>query len=87
MIIDHQVLEHGDFGQREQVVRWLRRFPFGFISDREYTLARRVFREGPKIYGITKVGGSGHTVRTRSQHLGLVCATTCQPVWNHIQPQ
>jgi hypothetical protein len=57
MIIDHQVLEHGDFGQRQQVVKWVRRFPFSFISDREYTLARRVFREGPKVYGITKVRG------------------------------
>lgn len=28
MIIDHEVLEDGDFNQRQQVVRWVRRFPF-----------------------------------------------------------
>lgn len=26
-----------------------------FISDREYVLARRLFREGSTLYGITKV--------------------------------
>ncbi len=37
-----------------QVVRWIRKFPFSFISDREYVIARRVFRQGDDIYGITK---------------------------------
>jgi len=54
MIIEHDVLEHGDFAQRQQVVRWRRRFPFSFISDREYTIARRVFREEGWLFGITK---------------------------------
>jgi hypothetical protein len=55
MIVEHQVLEQGDFAQRQQVVRWLRRFPFSFITDREYILAKRLFRMGPCLYGITKV--------------------------------
>mmetsp|Transcript_37023 Transcript_37023/g.82299 ORF Transcript_37023/g.82299 Transcript_37023/m.82299 type:complete len:474 (+) Transcript_37023:167-1588(+) len=54
MIIQKEVLEHGDFSQRQQVVRWMRRFPFSFISDREYVIARRFFRQGDSLYGITK---------------------------------
>lgn len=54
----HEVLEHGDFKQRQQVVRWIRRFPFAFLSDREYTIARREFREDDgTIYACTKVRG------------------------------
>ena len=68
MIIEHDVLEHGDFAQRQQVVRWRRRFPFSFISDREYTIARRVFREEGWLFGITKVGGQG-----TSHHGGIGC--------------
>ncbi|KAI8467899.1 MAG: hypothetical protein J3K34DRAFT_386657 [Monoraphidium minutum] len=44
MVIHHEVLEHGDFAERQQVVRWIRRFPFAFLSDREYAIARRLFR-------------------------------------------
>lgn len=54
MIIHHEVLEHGDFAERQQVVRWIRRFPFKFLSDREYTLARRMFKDDSGTYGITK---------------------------------
>lgn len=59
MIVDHAVLEHGSFERREQVVRWTRKFPFSFLSDREYCIARRMFkkeREGGvhDLYGITK---------------------------------
>lgn len=54
MIIAHQVGEHGDFSQRQQVVRWTRRFPFSFISDRQYTIARRMFKLGGDLYGVTK---------------------------------
>jgi hypothetical protein len=54
MVYHHEVLEHGDFTQRQQVVRWIRRFPFAFLSDREYTIARREFREGEHIYACTK---------------------------------
>ena len=45
MVIHYEVLEHGDFAERQQVVRWVRRFPFAFLSDREYCIARRLFRE------------------------------------------
>jgi hypothetical protein len=55
MVYHHEVLEHGDFSQRQQVVRWLRRFPFSFLSDREYTIARREFIEDGDIYACTKV--------------------------------
>lgn len=54
MIIHHEVLEHGDFAQRQQVVRWIRRFPFKFLSDREYSIARRRFKVGDTLYGLTK---------------------------------
>ncbi|KAF8067289.1 RRP45A [Scenedesmus sp. PABB004] len=54
MVYHHEVLEHGAFGQRQQVVRWLRRFPFAFLSDREYTIARREFVEPDGIYACTK---------------------------------
>lgn len=54
MVYHHEVLEHGDFSQRQQVVRWLRRFPFAFLSDREYTIARREFKEGDAIYACSK---------------------------------
>lgn len=57
MVIHHEVLEHGEFSQRQQVVRWVRRFPFSFLSDREYTIARRVFHEPDgSIVACTKVG-------------------------------
>jgi hypothetical protein len=55
MVTHHEVLEHGDFGQRQQVVRWMRSFPFAFLSDREYVIARRMFKEDGRFYGITKV--------------------------------
>ncbi|GLC44317.1 hypothetical protein PLESTB_000482700 [Pleodorina starrii] len=54
MIIHHEVVEHGDFSQRQQVVRWIRRFPFKFLSDREYTIARRLIRADDSLYGLTK---------------------------------
>lgn len=54
MIVHHEVLEHGSFDSRQQVVRWIRRFPFKFLSDREYSIARRLFVEGDAYYGITR---------------------------------
>ena len=39
------LLESGEQGGRCQVVRWLRTFPFAFISQREYVIARRFFRD------------------------------------------
>ena len=43
MIADHASLEIGDPATRCQVVRWRRSFPFAFLSDREYIIARRVW--------------------------------------------
>lgn len=54
MIIDHSVLEYGNFDERQAVVRWVRRFPFSFISDREYTIAKRCFKQGDALYAVTK---------------------------------
>jgi len=54
MITHHEVLEHGDFSKRQQVVRWIRKFPFSFITDREYIIARRFYKQGENLYGITK---------------------------------
>jgi hypothetical protein len=61
MVYHHEVLEHGDFSRRQQVVRWVRRFPFAFLSDRQYSIARAEFVEAGEgedafIYGLSKVG-------------------------------
>ncbi len=56
MISEHESLEVGDARQRCQVVRWVRTFPFSFLSKREYIIGRRMWR-GPDgcLFGITKV--------------------------------
>lgn len=56
LISRHELLESAhDVQHRCQVVRWIRSFPFAFISDREYVIARRVFQgEDGELYGITK---------------------------------
>lgn len=57
MISETEVLENGDGKHRCQVVRWMRTFPFSFISKREYVIARRMWRgDDGALYGITKVG-------------------------------
>ncbi|KAK9909683.1 hypothetical protein WJX75_006002 [Coccomyxa subellipsoidea] len=55
MISEHESLEVGDGRQRCQVVRWVRTFPFSFLSKREYIIGRRMWR-GPDgcLFGITK---------------------------------
>lgn len=57
MISEHQLLESAhDEKHRCQVVRWLRSFPFAFLSRREYVIARRLFPgdDSNTLYGITK---------------------------------
>ncbi len=50
-----QLLETAaDPTNRCQVVRWLRTFPFAFLSQREYVIARRFFREGDNLYAVTR---------------------------------
>lgn len=39
------LLESGDADARCQVVRWVRTFPMAIIAQREYVIARRMFRE------------------------------------------
>ncbi|KAG2425372.1 hypothetical protein HXX76_013786 [Chlamydomonas incerta] len=46
-MVSAEVLEAGDQRQRQQVVRWIRTFPFGFISDRQYVIARALFAVTP----------------------------------------
>ena len=41
MISHHEVIEAGPPQHRCQVVRWVRSFPFSFIKEREYYIARR----------------------------------------------
>ncbi|CAG9463075.1 unnamed protein product [Pedinophyceae sp. YPF-701] len=50
-----EVLEQGDMADRRQVVKWVRTFPFSFIKQREYCIARRVWK-GPAgtTYTISK---------------------------------
>jgi hypothetical protein len=55
MITEHELLENGDPSHRCQIVRWVRTFPFAFVRQREYVLARRLFREPDgSLYGITR---------------------------------
>lgn len=57
MICETQVLESGgEPGARRQVVRWLRTFPFAFLSQREYVIARRFFRDPADgaLYAVTR---------------------------------
>jgi hypothetical protein len=54
MISHVEVLENGPSQHRCQVVRWIRTFPFAFLSNRDYVIARRLFRENGCQYGITK---------------------------------
>ncbi|KAK9816837.1 hypothetical protein WJX72_005705 [[Myrmecia] bisecta] len=54
MITTTEILENGPSADRCQVVRWLRTFPFSFISKREYIIGRRIWRQNGCLYGITK---------------------------------
>lgn len=85
MISEHQLLDSAhDLAHRCQVVRWVRTFPFAFISRREYVIARRMFRlyngkdtQNPDLYGITK--GIDHPAAPRAD--GLVRMTTFYSMW------
>ena len=41
MISHHEVIESGPPEHRCMVVRWVRSFPFSFLKEREYYIARR----------------------------------------------
>ncbi|KAG2493989.1 hypothetical protein HYH03_007916 [Edaphochlamys debaryana] len=46
-MVSAEVLEAGEQRQRQQVVRWIRTFPFGFITDRQYVIARQLYSVTP----------------------------------------
>lgn len=80
MIKEHNLLESSyDEKHRCQVVRWLRSFPFAFISSREYVIARRVFpgADPDTLYGITK--GVEHPAAP--QMPGVVRMNTFYSMW------
>jgi len=54
MISHHELVQQDSLADREQIVRWIRSFPFSFITDREYIIGRKIFREEDKIYAMTK---------------------------------
>ena len=72
---------------RQQVVRWLRSFPFAFINQREYVIARRIFHpftdtvtcddDDDTVYGITK--GIDHPLAARKE--GVVRMDTFYSMW------
>lgn len=73
---------------RQQVVRWLRSFPFAFINQREYVIARRIFHpstdstvttsdDDDTVYGITK--GIDHPLAERKE--GVVRMDTFYSMW------
>lgn len=47
-------VEVGPMQNRCEVVRWIRSFPFPFLSDREYVIGRRIFKRGGVIYTVSK---------------------------------
>eukprot|EP00210_Caulerpa_lentillifera_P006093 g5821.t1 len=47
-------IELGPKEHRCEVVRWIRSFPFPFLSDREYVISRRMYRRDEIIYTISK---------------------------------
>jgi START domain len=68
MLTVAETIESGRFSEREQVVHWVRTFPFAFLSDRSYVIARRMFEVDGVLYGISKVvkhpqDDAGRTVR------------------------
>jgi hypothetical protein len=76
-----EVVEDGDFQHRQQLVHWVRSFPFAFLSDRDYIIGRQVFTRGETLYGISKVvklegHNPGHTVQM-DQYWSM---WSCKPV-------
>jgi hypothetical protein len=66
-----ETIVEGDFSKRQQVVHWVRSFPFAFLSDRDYIIARQCFERDGVLYGISKVvkfpsHDPGRTVRMDS---------------------
>ena len=79
MISEHELLENGNKQQRCQVVRWVRTFPFSFLSKREYCIGRRMWRsQDGCLYGITKVHLSRRSIAAAcSVHLRREPSAMC----------
>lgn len=76
-----EVVQDGDFQQRQQLVHWVRSFPFAFLSDRDYTIARQMFTVGDTVYGISKVVKcEGHRVGNTVQMDQYWSMWSCKPV-------
>ena len=55
MLAHTEQLESGSVRDRCEVVRWIRHFPFPFLTDREYVIGRRIFRKDDIIYTVSRV--------------------------------
>lgn len=72
-----ETIQNGDFSKRQQVVHWRRSFPFAFLSDRDYVIARQMFQDGDTLYGISKVVKHPH-----HDTGGAVEMETCWSMWS-----
>ena len=82
MISEHEILENGNKQQRCQVVRWVRTFPFSFLSKREYIIGRRMWRSPDGcLYGITKVVIFSHRLSPSSWFHFSDGAAACEHSW------
>jgi len=54
MLAHTEQLEAGSTRDRCEVVRWVRSFPFPFLTDREYVIGRRIFRKNGTIYTVSR---------------------------------
>lgn len=76
-----EVVQDGDFQHRQQLVHWVRSFPFAFLSDRDYIIARQMFTVGDKLYGISKVvKRDGHSAGNTVQMDQYWSMWSCKPV-------
>ncbi|PNH02772.1 hypothetical protein TSOC_011214 [Tetrabaena socialis] len=89
-MVSAEILEAGDQRQRQQVVRWCRSFPFGFITDRQYVIARSLFsvtHDGVVHHGLPPPigrrgggGGGGGTAAVAAPAGGAVGGDDLAPV-------
>lgn len=76
-----EVVQGGDFQHRQQLVHWVRSFPFAFLSDRDYIIARQIFTAGDTVYGISKVVKfDGHRPGSTVQMDQYWSMWSCKPV-------
>lgn len=81
MLAFTETIQTGELSKRQQVVHWRRSFPFAFLSDRDYVIARQMFEVKDTLYGISKVvpnpqGDTGGAVKM----LTYWSMWSCKPV-------